>query len=250
MGLMSGGALGGAYMGYKSAKNANKAQKERMRLLREGLNQYKAGSLDAFGNKLSADKNGLWSYNLTLPTKIAKRGAEKAMTALGNYNYKTGEELGREDLLLNAITNGEIARANQAAAMKSGMRNGSNLGYISNAYSKNRDKNIRNAFLNSKKAANNSALYNANVVNQLANTASNAMSPINSVQNNLQGMVNSLNKNVMDQYNTMASAVQPKQDTLSAAMKGADTGFRGSLKDINSLIKTGKNAYGLYSMMG
>ena len=144
----------------------------------------------------------------------------------------------------------ESANASQGAAMKNALRSGSNVGAIATAFNNQKMKNIQNSLLNSYKLGQNYNQINANNINALGNNVTTLQQPINSMQNNLQNMVKGLNGQVMSQYNTMANAIQPKQDRLSAAMKGADEGFRGSLKDINSLIKTGKNIYGLYSMMG
>lgn len=242
MGIMGGGALGGAYSGYKSAKNANKAQKERMRLLKEGLKQFKAGSLDAYGNKLSANKDGLWSYNLSRSGNAAKSAANKGIYELANYNNKSRAEILRDNLAGNQLANTLTARANQAAAMRSGARTNSNLGAISTAYARQGSQNLRNNYLNAMKNAKNSASYNANVRNNLAQAANSSMYPLNSMQNNLQRMVLGLNGSVMQQYNNMAGAVKPKIDTLSATMKGADQGYNESidqLKDLVSLFTMG-----------
>jgi hypothetical protein len=165
-----------------------------------------AGSTDAYGNTLSADPSGRWKFDLSLPTKMAVRGINESLLGLGTISPKFSNQIRNENLLINTIANGEIARANQAAAMKQGMRSGSNLGYISNAYSKNRDNNIRNAFLKAQSNAANPFLYNANVKNNLASVIGNAMQPINSIQTNLKDMVNTLNVHEMNQMNKIAGA--------------------------------------------
>lgn len=249
MGLMSGGAIGGAYMGQRSARNANKAQKQRMKMLQEGLNQFKAGSLDAFGNKLSAGKDGVWKYDLSLPTKLQKVAAEDAMRRTASYrNQSPIDLLSKSRFGMDRALN-ESASASQGAAMKNALRSGSNVGAIATAFNNQKMKNLQNSLLNSYKMGQNFNQVNANNINALGSNVNTLQQPINNMQSNLQGMVKGLNGQVMNQYNTMASAIQPKQDRLTAAMKGADEGFRGSLKDINSLIKTGKNAFKLYSMM-
>lgn len=196
------GAVGGI-MGSSSKK---KAAKMRMKMLQEGLKQFKAGSLDALGNKLSADDKGLWSYNLSRSGNAAKSAANKGIYELANYNNKSRAEILRDNLAGNHLADTLTARANQAAAMRSGARTNSNLGAISTAYARQGSQNLRNNYLNAMKNAKNSASYNANVRNNLAQAAQSAMYPINSIQGNLQNMVNSLNRSVMNQYNAMAGA--------------------------------------------
>ncbi len=231
---MGFGAAIGAYSGYKSAKNANKAQKQIMKMLQEGLKQYKAGSLDAYGNKLSADKNGLWSYNLTNSVKDARSGANKAMSALGNYNPKSRSDYLSEGLYSLYSANKRVADSNQASAMKNALRQGSNLGYISNSYAQNNSNNLKKAYAQAFNNASNWQNNNANTLNNLANNASNAMRPIQNIQSNLQNMVNNLNRTVMNQYNNMAGAIRPKQDTLSSALVG---GYNGNTADLNNITK-------------
>lgn len=241
MGLMGGDAIGGAYAGYRNARNAKKAQKQRMKYLSEGLNQFKAGSSDVFGNKLSADKNGLWSYNLSNTGKSARDSASRAINAMNNYQNKSSRDLYAQDLASLINANNSVANANQASAMKSALRQGSNIGYISNAYNQAKSKNIANAMRSALNSANNSLKYNTNMRNMLANSAQNSMIPINSMQGNLQRMVNSLNKSVMDQYNNLAGAVQAKPDSLISALQGADKGFNESLSQLDKLLKLFKN---------
>lgn len=240
MGLMGGGAIGGAYSGYRSARNSNKAQKRKMKLLQEGLRQFKTGSLDALGNKLSADSNGLWSYNLSNSGKAARNAATKGLVSLANFSDKSRAEIARNVMNANHYANTLAARANQAAAMRSGARTNSNLGNIATSFAREGSRNLRNSYLQGINNAKNNAVYNANIRNSLASAANNAMSPINSIQNNLRAMVLGLNGNVMNQYNRMAGAVQPKADTFTAALGGADQGFNESLaqlKDLLSLVR-------------
>jgi hypothetical protein len=200
------GAVVGGIGGYLSGSAKKKAEKERIKKLTQALRMLQAGSTDAFGNTLSADKTGRWKYNLSIPTQQAVKGANNILLSMGTYNPKMSSQIRNENLLSNIITNGEIARANQAAAMKQGLRSGSNLGYISNAYTKNRDKNIRNALLNAQKSAANPLTYNANVIAQLGQAAGVAMQPVNSIQTNLKDMVNTLNVQEMNQMNKIAGA--------------------------------------------
>lgn len=200
------GAVVGGIGGYMSGSAKKKAEKERIKRLTQALRMFQAGSTDAFGNTLSADKTGRWNYKLSLPTQQAVNGANKILLSMGTYNPKLSSQIRNENLLANTIANGEIARANQAAAMKQGLRSGSNLGYISNAYTKNRDKNIRNSLLNAQKSAANPSLYNANVIAQLGQATGTAMQPVNSIQTNLKDMVNTLNVQEMNQMNKIAGA--------------------------------------------
>lgn len=200
------GAVVGGIGGYLSGKSKKKAEQERIKKLTQALRMLQAGSTDAYGNTLSADKSGRWKFDLSLPTEMAVRGINKSLLDLGTLSPKFSNQIRNENLLVNSIANGEIARANQAAAMKQGMRSGSNLGYISNAYSKNRDNNIRNAFLRAQSNAANPFLYNANIKNNLASVIGNAMQPINSIQTNLKDMVNTLNVHEMNQMNKIAGA--------------------------------------------
>ena len=200
------GAVIGGVGGYLSGKSKKKAEQERIKKLTQALRMLQAGSTDAYGNTLSADPSGRWKFNLSLPAKMAVKGINKSLLDLGTISPKFSNQIRNENLLMNSIANGEIARANQAAAMKQGMRSGSNLGYISNAYSKNRDNNIRNAFLKAQSNAANPFLYNANVKNNLASVIGNAMQPINSIQTNLKDMVNTLNVHEMNQMNRIAGA--------------------------------------------
>lgn len=196
------GAIGGAL----SSRSKKKAAKQRMKMLQEGLNQFKAGSLDALGNKLSADANGLWSYNLSNAGKAAKNAASKGLYSLANFNDKSRAEIIRDTLNNTQLANTLTARANQAAAMRSGARTNSNLGKISSSYARQGSQNLRNAYLQGLKNAKNSAAYNAQLRSNLASGAYNSMIPLNSIQSNLRNMVNSLNRSVMNQYNAMAGA--------------------------------------------
>lgn len=205
-GIQAAGSATSLYGSYKSGQAKKKAAKARMKMLQEGLKQFKAGSLDALGNKLSADNNGLWSYNLSNSGKAAKNAASKGLYSLANFNDKSRAEIMRDTLNNTHLANTLTARANQAAAMRSGARTNSNLGKISSSYARQGSQNLRNAYLQGLQNAKNSAAYNANIRNNLATAAYNSMAPINSIQNNLQNMVNNLNKSVMNQYNTMAGA--------------------------------------------
>ena len=242
MGLMGGSAIGGAYAGQRKARNANKAQKERMRLMQEALNQFKAGSMDALGNKLSADSKGLWSYNLNNAGKAARDAANIANYKLGTTADKTAAELSRNALTSKHLANTMTARANQAAAMRSGARTNSNLGNIANSFSQAGSQRLRDNYMQGLQAGQNAVNYNAQMRQNLGQAANAAGQPIRNIQGNLQNMVNGLNNSVMMQYNNMASAVKPKEDRLVASMEGADKGFNETLEQLEKIVGLFKTA--------
>ena len=96
------------------------------------------------------------------------------------------------------------ARANQAAAMRAGMRTNSNLGNISQALARQTSNNFAQNYANAMQNAKNDATYNANLASNLGASAVNASAPINNIQTNLRQMVNGLNGNVMNQMNAIA----------------------------------------------
>lgn len=203
---MAIGAGLGAIGGFMSGKSKKKAAKSRMKKMQQALKMFQAGSTDAFGNTLSANKDGRWNYNLSNTGKAARDSASRAINAMNNYQNKSSRDLYAQDLSSLINSNNSIANANQAAAMKSALRQGSNVGYISNAYNQAKSKNIANAMKSAMNSANNSLKYNTNMRNMLANAAQNSMIPINSMQGNLQNMVNSLNATEMNQMNQIAGA--------------------------------------------
>lgn len=237
MGIMGGGPIGGAYAGQRKARNFNKAQKQRMKLLQEGLNQFKAGSIDALGNKLSANNKGVWNYALNNAGKAARNAANVANYKLGTTADKTSAEIARDNLMGKQLANTLTARANQAAAMRSGARTNSNLRNIADSFSQAGSQRLRDNYTQGIMASKNANNYNANMRQNLAQSAMMANKPIQNIQNNLQDMVGNLNKTVMGQYNNMASAVQPKADRLVAAMEGADESFNESLQQAQSIAK-------------
>lgn len=195
-----------AYGNYKKGKAKRKAAKARMRMLQEGLNQFKAGSMDALGNKLSADKKGVWSYNLNNAGKAARDAANIANYKLGTTADKTAAELSRNALTNKHLANTMTARANQAAAMRSGARTNSNLGNIANSFGQAGSQKLRDNYMQGLQAGQNAVNYNAQMRQNLAQAANAAGQPIGNIQGNLQNMVNNLNKSVMGQYNNMAGA--------------------------------------------
>lgn len=250
MGIMGGGAIGGAYAGQRKARNANKAQKERMRLMQEALNQFKAGSMDALGNKLSADKKGLWSYNLNNAGKAARDAVNIANYKLGTTADKTAAELSRNALTNKHLANTMTARANQAAAMRSGARTNSNLGNIANSFGQAGSQRLRDNYMQGLQAGQNAVNYNAQMRQNLGQAATAAGQPIGNIQRNLQSMVNGLNNSVMGQYNNMAAAVRPKEDRLVGAMEGADKGFNESIQQFKDITELAQQLAKLYAMGG
>ena len=250
MGLMGGGAIGGAYAGQRKARNANKAQEQRMKLMHEALNQFKAGSMDALGNKLSANKQGVWNYDLNNSGKAARNAANNANYKLGTTADKTSAELSRDALMSNHLANTMTARANQAAAMRSGARTNSNLKNIANSFSQAGSQRLRDNYAQGIVAGKNANNYNAQMRQNLAQAATAANQPIQNIQGNLQNMVNSLNNSVMGQYNNIASAVKPKEDRLVSAMEGADKGFNESMKQIKDIAGLAQQLAKLYAMGG
>lgn len=199
-----GGAVLGGVGGYLSGRAKKKAAKKQMQMMQEALNQYKAGSTDATGNTLSADKSGRWSYNLGVGGKNAALAANRANILAGTTAPKSRSEILRDNLTSNNISNMLAARANQAAAMRAGMRTNSNLGNISQALARQTSNNFAQNYANAMQNAKNDAIYNANIASNLGASAVNASAPINNIQTGLQNMVNGLNGNVMNQMNKMA----------------------------------------------
>ena len=205
--IMAGaGAVTSAVGGYLSGKAKKKAAKKQMQMMQDALNQYKAGSTDATGNTLSADKNGRWNYNLGIGGKNAALAANRANILAGTTAPKSRSEILRDNLTSNNIGNMLSARANQAAAMRAGMRTNSNLGNISQALARQTSNNFAQNYANAMQNAKNNATYNANLASNLGASAVNASAPINNIQTGLQNMVNGLNGNVLSQMNKMAGA--------------------------------------------
>lgn len=206
-GLMAGGAALKAYGAYKSGKAKKKAAKRQREMLQKGLNQLKAGSLDALGNKLSANKQGLWSYDLNNSGKAARNAANYANYKLGTTADKTAEQITRDNLMSKYLANTMTARANQAAAMRSGARTNSNLKNIADSFSQAGSQRLRDNYMQGIQAGKNANNYNANMRQNLAQSAMTANQPIQNIQGNLQNMVGNLNKSVMGQYNNLAQSV-------------------------------------------
>lgn len=204
--IAGAGAVTSAVGGYLSGRSKKKAAKKRMKMMKDALNQYKAGSTDAMGNTLSADKSGRWSYNLGIGGKNAALAANRANILAGTIAPKSRSEILRDNLTSNNIGNMLAARANQAAAMRAGMRTNSNLGNISQALARQTSNNFAQNYTNAMQNAKNNANYNANLASNLGSAATSAMAPINNIQASLQNMVNGLNGNVMNQMNTIAGA--------------------------------------------
>ena len=200
------GAGLGAVGGYLSGKAKKKAAKKKMQMMQDALNQFKAGSIDASGNKLSADNTGKWSYNLGIGGQQAANAANRANILAGTTPLKSRSEIIRDNFNANHLGMMLNARANQAAAMRAGMRTNSNIGNIANALARQTNNNLLQNYKNALMQGKNDASYNANIINNLATAATNAANPINNIQSNLQQMVQGLNLPVMNQMNAMAGA--------------------------------------------
>lgn len=249
-GAAIGGAanIGGSFLGGLASK---KAAKKRLKYLQDALKKYQAGSYDALGNKLSANNDGTWKYDLTYGSKQAKNAANKANIVAGTTPLKSSSEVLRDIYSANTNADNLVAKANQSAAMRSGARTNSNLGNIANSFSRQGSANLRNNYLNAFNNSKNPASYNAQIQNQLANYATNASSPINNIQRNLQNMVNSLNKTQMDQINKMAGAAsdpylygQMWTDTLNS-VGNTFSGIKSSPKTESTQVPVTNNLYSI-----
>lgn len=196
-----------AYGNYRKGKAKRKAAKEQAKQHQIALQQFRQGSSDAYGNKLSADNSGHWSYDLTYSTNKAKQAADRANVLLGTTANKTSDQLRRQNNFGNQLANTMTARANQNAAMRSGARTNSNLGNISTGFGQAGSQRLRDNYVQGLKNSQDAVNYNANMKNNLAQMATNTAAPINNIQNNLQNMVNNLNGAAMGQGNVIAKSM-------------------------------------------
>lgn len=204
MGAVIGAGLGAA-SAYLSGRSKKKALQKKKKMMQNALKHYQAGSTDAYGNKLSSSSDGNWNYDLNLASQQARNAANRAMIDSANYVPKSASQIRNETLANNLLANNLTARANQSAAMRTGLRTGSNLGNIAAGFSRQGTQNLRNAYQQGLQNANNTASINAKTRNDLSSAASSAMKPITNIQSNLQNMINNLNKNVMQQENIIAN---------------------------------------------
>ena len=204
--IAGAGAITSAVGGYLSGKSKKKAAKKKLKMMQDALNQFKAGSTDATGNTLSADSSGRWSYNLGIGGKNAALAANRANILAGTTPLKSRSEIVRDNFNANHLGSMLAARANNAAALRSGMRTNSNIGNIARALSQQTNQNMLQNYSNALMQGKNNAMYNANMLANLGNSAVSASAPINNIQNNLQQMVQGLNLPVMNQMNAMAGA--------------------------------------------
>lgn len=234
-----GGAILGGIGGALGNKSKKKAEERRKKLMMEGLNQFKEGSKDAFGNKLSANSNGLWSYDLNNSTKNGVSGVNRALNNLGNYRGDNYSKQLRNGLNALSSANQKISNANMANALKNAQRSGSNLSYLYNSGVQRSLNSIKDNYINAINNANNWRSNNANTVSQLSNAVSSSMTPIQNVQSNLQNMVNTLNKSVMNQYNNLAN----NTTSMSTGQDVANNfqGFGGMLSAYNDNLKRQQN---------
>lgn len=200
------GAVASGIGGALSDRAKSKAAKRKLKMMQQALRMYQSGSTDAFGNTLSANSNGKWSYNLTPSTQSAVNGANASMRELGSYRPKSFSSLLGNNFLSNNFANNYTANASQSNAMRRALQQGSNIGVISTAYNNSKMNDMRKNLADSYQTAQNHDQYNANNRKALGESAYYSQLPINNIQSNLQDMVNSLNKNEMDQMNAMADA--------------------------------------------
>lgn len=200
------GAVSSGVGSYLSGNAKKKAAKKQMQQLQKALQLYQAGSTDALGNSLSADSSGKFSYNLGLSGQNAAKAANLAYSNLGNTKNKTSDQIFRDNLSTTNLADNLTAQQNLAAAMKQGMRTGSNLNTILNNAQSASARNLRNNYLQAAEAAKDSDLYNQQRLANMANYTNQAVTPLNNITSNLQNMVNSLNKTEMQQMNQIAGA--------------------------------------------
>ena len=209
--LLAGSLAGGAMQGIGQRKAAKKQEEQ----MKQALATLKSGGVDALGNRLRFGPNG-FQYDLNRSAQLAQRGANNAIGLAGIIPNKTREEILRDNFVTNNRANMLTARANQAAAMRSGARTNSNLGKISNSYGKTGSQMLRDNYLQGLKASKNDAMYNANMRNALAQNANAAMQPLQNIQSNLQKQVGSLNPMVAQGQAALgqAQAQVPTNDQL------------------------------------
>lgn len=225
--ITGAGALTSAVGGYLSGRSKKKAAKKQLRMLQDALRKFMVGSTDAYGNTLSADNSGRWSYNLSNAGKNAKSIAEGALLSAKNFKNLTPQQIADKNALSQALSEINAKKATQSAVARTGLRTGSNLSNSLGNIARQSTQALRNNILQGRNNASNSQLYNANIRNNLNNTATNAMVPLNSMQSNLQNMVRGLNGTVMNQMNTIAGAAanpylygQQNADLVSAVGSG------------------------------
>lgn len=208
-GAAIGGAIGaglGAFQGHQKKKARRKAEQR----LREALQKLMIGSTDAFGNTLSADNSGRWSYNLSNAGRNAKLLAERALRNASSYQDKTPQQIADQNALIQALAEVRAKKVAQSAMAKSNLRTGSDMSKSLANIARQSTESLRNAILQGRSNAANSQLYNANIRNTLNGSVQDAMAPINSMQSNLQSMVKGLNLptykahlGIADQFNQM-----------------------------------------------
>ena len=197
LGTAIGGVVGaglGAFQGHQKKKARRKAEKR----LREALQKLMVGSTDVYGNTLSADNSGRWSYNLSDAGRNARLLAERALRNASTYQDKTPQQIADQNALIQALAEIRAKKVAQSAVARSNLRTGSDMSKSLANIVRQSTESLRNAILQGRSNASNSQLYNANVRNNLNGSVQDAMAPINSMQSNLQSMVKGLN---MPTYN-------------------------------------------------
>ena len=243
------GGLASLYGGYKAGKSRRKAAKAQYAAMKNALDQYKAGSIDALGNKLSANDKGVWSYNLNNSGKAARDASNNANYKLATTADKTAAELSRNALTSKNLANTMTARANQAAAMRSGARTNSNLGNIANSFSQAGSLRLRDNYMQGLQAGQNAVNYNAQMRQNLGQAASAASQPIQNIQGNLQNMVGNLNATQMNQGNNLARATA---NPYMHGMSNADMwkGIGGFVSSVGQNMEQNENMNNFLGALG
>ena len=226
------GAVLGGISGAIGGNSKKKARKKAEKRLREALRKLMAGSTDAFGNTLSTDDTGRWSYNLSNAGRNAKNVAERELSAASNYQNKTPQQIAQDNALIQALSDAQMNKVARSAVSRSGLRTGSNMSNALGNIARQSANSLRNAWLNGVSSGKNTQQYNLNMRNSLNTGAHNAMQPINSMQNNLQGMVRGLNLPTTQLSIGVANGINNLQNDHSA-VNGADSNILSALMNYN-----------------
>lgn len=247
------GAVVGGIGGALSGRAKSKAAKRKLKMMQQALRMYQAGSTDAFGNTLSANPSGRWSYNLSPATQASVVGANSAMREQGSYKPKSFSNIFNDNMFGTSYALNSTANNSQSNAMRRALQEGSNIGVISTAYNNNRMNKMRDSMYNAYQNATNYNNYNAQNRENLGKSAYYAQLPVNTIQANLQDMVNNLNKTEMEQMNSMAGAAADKtlagRSTFADLLKytgGAISGFGQNAQqqdNFNKILKLYKDYY-------
>lgn len=227
-----GGAILGGISGAIGGNSKKKARKKAEKRLREALAKLMAGSVDAYGNTLSADGSGRWQYNLSNAGKNAKSIAERELLAARNYQNKTPQQIAQDNALIQALSDAQMNKIARSAVSRSGLRTGSNMSNALGNIARQSANNLRNSWINGISSGKNAQQYNLNMRNTLNTGAYNAMKSLNSMQSNLQNMVRGLNLPTAQLSIGVANSINNLQNDHSA-LNGADSNILSALKNYN-----------------